>query len=167
MLVATLEQTAIVVGSDRKWILNTQASLGLDRTHSLRKAKLLSLVWMLDRDWSLPLKLAHRFALDVAENQWDREEWSVPGRDGFSRILIDRDRFLSSFGIRLALAMKRGTQPKGGRPRLTKQDPVSAASQHGIDISLLEFSLQKTASERLLQLDHDIAFLQSIKMPDS
>jgi hypothetical protein len=77
---------------------------------------------------------------------------------------VDLERYLSGYATRLALARNWYEERKRGRPRTSRKRGIAGAAEHGVDIGLLEASLERTPEERLRRLDEDVEFLRTLRV---
>lgn len=162
----TLGQMAAAIPASRKWVLNAHAVLGLDNDYSFDLAKTLALTRVLELELGLPLKRSYAVAQDYlqAPDEW---RWGPDDPIGVSAIVVDKQRFLSNFAATLSFALEGYAERRRGRRRKASKGGVAAAREYGVDVSLLEASLERSAAQRLRRLDQDAAFLQQLWVEDS
>ncbi|HUF09803.1 MAG TPA: hypothetical protein VMO47_10810 [Rhodothermales bacterium] len=163
-MIKSLGQFAAAVSAPRKWVLNAHAVLGLDLEYSVERAKTLSISRLLETEWSIPLKKAFDLAQQILLLQSDKPAWRIVSPDGLSTLSIDRERVLSDFAVRLSFALVGYAQRRSGRPRKNEGTGVAAAMEHGVDVSLLESSLESTPAERLRRLDENATFVSKLRV---
>ena len=162
----TLGQFAAAVSAPRKWVLNAHAVLGLEPEYSVERAKTFAVARMLENAWSIPLKRAFRLAEEILALPEDEAEWRIVAEDGLTTLSVDRNRVLSRFAATLSFALEGYSERRSGRPRRKGSTGIAAAREYGVDVSLLESSLERTPAERLRRLDCDAAFIGGMKMVD-
>lgn len=160
----TLGGFAVAVGAPRKWVQNTHAILGFLPDYTPDRARLLALVRALETGFEIPLRWAHTLAARTLERPDDPEAWRHVSPDGMATLVIDRNRFLTTFAANLSRARELYVERRRGRPRSRGPRGVEAAVEHGVDLTLLEDSLRRTPAERLRRLDEDVAFLTSMEV---
>jgi len=143
----TLAQFAIAVGAGTKWVQNAAAALGRPIAYTEEEARRLGLARVIQGVAGMPLQRAWDLAGEALASPAQRE-MIVEATDGSVRLTVDVARYLSSFAARLAVAHRE--QPRRrGRPARSTSDPIEAAREYGIDISLLKSNLLRTPEERL------------------
>ncbi|MFV1980771.1 MAG: hypothetical protein ACC655_06420 [Rhodothermia bacterium] len=163
-MITSLGQFAAAIPASPKWVLNAHAVLGLDADYSVDRAKTLALARVLERGLGMTLKRAYHLATTVLRMPDDPQVWQLQSADRVATLVIDRERFLSNFAATLSFALEGYSERRRGRPRKKCIDGINAARAHGVDISLLQASLNKTPAERLRRLDEDVAFLNSLEV---
>jgi hypothetical protein len=152
-------QFAIAASADRKWLLNSSALLGRRVRLSPEDAEWWGLVRLLDATFELPLRVAAGIATEALrqprEVVWIR---ALSDPSGSASVMVNLQRYRSVALANLSRALLRETPKVRGR-RKTARDPIAAAAEYGLDISLLKSALEKTPSERLAALDANRAFL--------
>jgi hypothetical protein len=80
--------------------------------------------------------------------------------DGAVRVVLDLERFLSDYAVRLSLSRTCYEEKRRGRPRKRKRRGLALAKWWGVDISLLQESLKRTPEERLRTLEAAAEFFR-------
>jgi hypothetical protein len=158
----TLGRFATVVGTSPRWVQNAFQALGLRPVYDDAVAKDLGLARVLQSTFGLPLVAAYPFAREALAGWPDARTWRKEGGTGSVALEVDVERYLSGYASRLALARTWYAERKRGRPSSRRKRGIAGASEYGIDIGLLEASLDRTPGERLRQLDDDLAFVRSL-----
>jgi len=165
-VITSLGQFAAAIPASPKWVLNAHAVLGLDADYSVDRARTLALARVLERSPGMTLKRAYELATNVFRAPDNPQAWQLEPADGVATLTIDRERFMSNFAATLSFALVGYSERRRGRPRKKPLGGIDAARAHGVDISLLQASLNKTPAERLRRLDEDAAFLNSLEVKD-
>jgi len=158
----TLGQFATAIPAPRKWVLNACAVLRLQLTYSVERARILALTRVLEQSFRIPLKSAYRFAAATLRHAPASPQWRLESPDGVVSVVINRDRFLSTFTANLSRALVGYAERRRGRPPRARRRGVAAARDYGVDIGLLRESLKRTPATRLRLLDEDASFLRSL-----
>ena len=147
-------------------MLNAHAVLGLEPEYSVERAKTFAVARTLEHAWFIPLNRAFRLAEEMLALPGDKVEWRIVAEDGLTTLLVDRNRVLSGFAATLSFALEGYSERRRGRPRRSVSTGIAAARQYGVDVSLLEASLERTPADRLRRLDRDAAFVGGLKIVD-
>ena len=151
----TLAEFAHLIDSDSKWVLNTTTALRLSRKYSVQLAQRLTVARTIHEQAGVPL--ARAFALaGQALSAWTHGSTRVilsAAPDGDVTLTLDIHRMLSSFSVRLASLQTSHAPRHRGRRRMRRHDPLRAATEWGIDLTLVADNLVKTPEQRLRQLD--------------
>lgn len=160
----TLGQFAVVVGAPARWVQNAFQALGLPPVYTEELARRLSFAKAVKDACGMPLRRAFPMAADALA-RWPAEHtWELRGPAGAVVVSLDLERFLSSFYTRLSLARCRYAEKRRGRPRKRTLRGIGLAKWYGVDLTLLEASLQLTPEERLRRLDANVEFLRSVEV---
>lgn len=162
----TLGQFSTAVGAAPRWIQNALAVLGLPPRYTVAGARRLALARTLGETCDIPLGTAYPIARQALAQWPARRTWEHVGGDGVVRIVVDLERFLSSFAVRLSLAQVHYGERKRGRPARIRRRGLAAARAYGIDIGLLHASLERAPAERLRRLDDALAFFASARVAE-
>jgi len=158
----TLAQFALAVGASRKWVQNALVTLGLSASYDEAAAKRLGLARVLNATAGMPLARAYEAAGAALGAGSEPHVVVAEASDGSTRVTVDVPRYLSSFYTRLAAA--RWHMPAGaGRPTRAPDDPIAAAREYGIDISLLQSNLMRTPEERLRFGGRNAEFIRRLR----
>jgi hypothetical protein len=152
----TLAQFAIAVGAGTKWVQNAAAALGCPLTYSDDEARRLGLARVIQGVAGMPLQRAWELAGEALASP-DQQQVLAEATDGSVQVTVDVARYRSSFAARLAAARKEQPQRRG-RPARRANDPIAAAREYGIDISLLQSNLLRTPEERVRIAGANAAF---------
>ncbi|MGH7556423.1 MAG: hypothetical protein ACREMD_01315 [Gemmatimonadota bacterium] len=170
----TLGRFAIAVGAEPKWVLNAGALLGHAIPYSVEEARGLGLAKWIHDELGVTLKRAHRMAAEILEQplppagpgpaQPLAPSASLEFADGGLTIVVDLERYLSDFAVRLSRARTHYAPRRRGRP---PDKPGSRAAEraleHGIDVDLVRANMRLTPAERLRRLDRDREFVEKLK----
>jgi hypothetical protein len=155
----TLAEAAYLTGASPKWVLNTIAALGRSRRYSAALARRLTVARAIHEATGVPLVRSLRTASDLlAGHHTGPASVMTPGPDSDVALVVDLNRILSSFNIRYSVLRTSFAPRQRGRPPARRPDPLRAAFEWGLDLTLLAGNLAKTPAERLRQLDAMAAF---------
>jgi hypothetical protein len=157
----TLSQFAVACGATPKWVQNAASKLGWSVQYTAAAARHAGLVKQLQDDVGVPLEDADRLAADALSRPVSERATDGPRRT--ARVVVDVPRYLSDFTVRLARAMSHHEPRRRGRPVPTGVGAIAAARRYGWDIGLLEWSLRRTAAERVRRLDQNLEFVESLR----
>lgn len=157
----TLAQFAIAVGAGTKWVQNTAAALGRPIEYGAEEARRLGLARTIQSVAGMALPRA----VEIADAALSSSEpvFAVQSVDGSVELSVDVERYLSTFGARLALARREQPQRRGRPARRETGDPIAAAREYGIDISLLQSNLMRTPEERLRNAGENAELVRRIR----
>lgn len=164
-----LTDFALLVDADPKWVLNAAAALGRKIAYSLPNAQRLAVARALQESAGIPLPRAFAMAQD-ALRRYARE----PGLVTLAKeqgdpvaVVVDLYRVFAALNTRLSrLRTMHAPRRRGRRPR-ARRDPVRAAADYGLDLSLLEANLRRTPAQRLRQLDAMVDFRRRVRRKSS
>ena len=162
----TPRQMAAAAAADLKWLTNSAALLRRPLRYNREAARWWGLVRVLVDELGLTLKAAAEAATSTLAS---RSKSPKPPRTSRSsapapapaRVQVDLPLYDSIFLANLSQALVHETPRRRGRVREVGRDAIAAASRYGIDLGLLETSLQRTPAERLALLDSNVSFLRS------
>jgi hypothetical protein len=143
----TLAQFAVAVGAGTKWVQNAAAALGRPFAYTEEEARRLGLTRVIHGVAGMPLQRAWELAGEALASP-RHQQVMAEATDGSVQVTVDVARYRSSFAARLAAARREQPQRRG-RPARRAKDPVAAAREYGIDLSLLQSNLLRTPEERL------------------
>lgn len=161
----TLSELALLVGADPKWLLNAAVVLPIPRRYTLTLARRLTLVRLLQCDLGMPLPRAYAMAGEALRRYAGDARAVVLAQsdDGMLEVRIDVHRVLASVSVRMS-QLKTMYVPRRRGPRAAaRRDRLRAASDYGIDVSLLRANLGRTPAERLRQLDGMAEFARRVR----
>jgi len=159
-----LGQFAVIVGASPRWVQNARAVLGLRGRYTEQEARQLGLAREIRQVTGMPLRRAWRLAPEALAAWPGRREWVHEGREASVRLVVDLERYLSNYAVRLALACTRYAERRRGRMPRRPRDPVAAAQAYGVDLSLLQESLKLSPEERLRRLDEAYEFFRTVQV---
>jgi hypothetical protein len=160
----TLGQFSITVGMNPRAIQNARLVLGLPPRYTIESAKRLALADILRQACRMSLIDAFGLAGTILR-EWPRtRKWRRSSTGSTVTIVVDLERFLSFFAVRLSLARTLYSPRKPGRRPKRNRGRVIRAVRHGVDVGLLQVSLSRTPEERLRRLDEDLAFVRSMRV---
>jgi hypothetical protein len=158
----TLGQFATAAGASKRWVQNAFQALGLPPVYSEDLARRLAFARVLKEACGTPLRRGFPLA-PQALARWPAERsWDLREADGSVRVTIDLERFLSDYAVRLSLSRTWYAEKRRGRP--WKRRGVALAKWWGVDLTLVDESLKRTADERLKRLDENVEFLRSLRI---
>jgi hypothetical protein len=160
----TLGQFATAVGAPKRWVQNAFQALALPPRYTEPLARRLAFARAVKDACGMPLRRAFPLAADAlarwpAHRTWERRE-----PDGAVRVVIDLERFLSDYAVRLSLSRTFYAEKRRGRPRKRSLRGVALAKWYGVDVSLLVESLKRTPEERLRTLDQAVEELRTMRV---
>ncbi|HZI29119.1 MAG TPA: hypothetical protein VFD64_13210 [Gemmatimonadaceae bacterium] len=154
----TLAEFATLVDAPAKWVLNTNALLGLDARYTLEGAERLALIRVLNRVFSIALPRALELATTALHSPAGAREES-----GVVQLLVDVPRLRAAIATRRSqLATQHAPRRAGRKPG--RVAPIAAAKRYGLDVTLLQANLERHPSERLRQLDGMMAFSKAVRL---
>ena len=160
----TLGQFATAVGAPRRWIQNAFQALGLPAQYSEPLARRLAFAKAVKEACGMPLRRAFPLAEEALARWPDHKTWELREADGAVRVVLDLERFLSDYAVRLSLSRTFYAEKRRGRPRKRKLRGIALAKWYGVDVSLLVESLKRTPEERLRQLDEAREFFTKARI---
>jgi hypothetical protein len=162
----TAHQFAIAARADVKWILNSSVLLDRRVRHTPADSRWWGLVRLLTEWLALPLQAAAEAATRSLGAKNDAVRTTVKTDPSQSAsLVIDLLRYESIFLGNLSRALVQETPRRRGRPSRVRSGAgaVSAASQYGVDLSLIQAALARTPAQRLEMLEANARFLREIK----
>jgi hypothetical protein len=160
----TLGQFATAVGATKRWVQNAFQALGLKAEYTEPLAQRLSLAREIHVATGMLLRKAYAVA-PAALAAWPaRKQWVLEGQGGMVSVVVDVERFLSTWAVRLSLARTRYAERPRGRPTRRKRKGIALAKWYGEDISLILESLKRTPEQRLQLLDQAVEELKSMNV---
>lgn len=159
-----LNQLSIAAGADLKWLLNSSAILRRPLRPTPENARWWGLVRVLESTFGLTLSNAGSAATRALSSENDDGEVAVAAdSSGSATMSVNRVRYDSTFLANLSRALVRETPKRRGRRAERSRDPVGAAAEYGLDIGLMQSSLERTPGERLTALDRNRAFVYQMQ----
>ena len=154
----TLAAIAFLLDVEAKWVLNALTALRRPQRYSLPLARRLAIARAIQE--ATGSSLARSFA--NAGRALEPGESSIPiilaQADRDVAVVVDVRRILSSFNVRRSLLQTTFEPRQRGRPSSARRDPMRAATDWGLDLTLLADNLGKTVEQRVRQLDAMAAF---------
>jgi hypothetical protein len=160
----TLGQFATAVGAPRRWVQNAFQALGLPAEYTEPLARRLAFAKAVKEACGMPLRRAFPLAADALARWPLQKTWELREPDGAVRVVIDVERFLSDYAVRLSLSRTFYAEKRRGRPRKRRLRGIALAKWYGVDVSLLVESLKRTPEERLRMLDEAREFFASARI---
>lgn len=155
----TLADFALLVDASPKWVLNTRAVLGPGVRYTVAVAERLALVRLLNRDLAIPLPRAWALAGEsLARTTGSSRQVEFPVGDGTVNLSVDVHRLRSAIATRRSLLATMPPRRRTGRRPKRQSNPLAAAREYGLDVTLLQANLARRPTERLRQLDAMAAF---------
>lgn len=155
----TLGQFATAVGAPRRWVQNAFAVLELSAGYTEVRARRLAVARALKQGWGLPLTRGWVLAAEVLAAWPAAKEWR--GRAGAVDLVLDLERFLSDYAVRLSLAHTWYAEKRRGRPRTRRpKSGIAWAKEYGVDISLSQSALGQDPETRIRWNDGALEFIQ-------
>jgi hypothetical protein len=160
----TLGQFATAVGAPRRWIQNAFQALGLPAQYSEPLARRLAFAKTVKEACGMPLRRAFPLAGEALARWPAHKTWELRETDGAVRVVLDLERFLSDYAVRLSLSRTFYAEKRRGRPRKRELRGIALAEWYGVDVSLLVESLKRTPEERLRLLDEAVEAFKSMRI---
>lgn len=155
----TLAEFARLLDVNPKWVLNTMSALERPRNYSVSVARCLAVALAIHEGTGSPLTRSFATAeRAVRAYPGDGSPVSIATDDADVELLVDVRRILSTFNVRLSVLRASFAPRQRGRPRVRLRDPLQAAAEWGIDLTLVSDNMRKTVGERVRQLDGMAAF---------
>lgn len=160
----TLAEVAHLTGAPPKWVLNTLAALGRPRRYSEDLARRLAVGRVIHAATGVTLVQSLRMAAQVLGLRRSSAASVIPlAPDSEVTLVVDLHRILSSFNIRYSVLRTTFAPRQRGRPAARRRNRLRAASEWGLDLTLLAGNLAKTPAQRLRQLDAMAAFARRLE----
>ena len=160
----TLAETAFLLDVDTKWVLNALTALRRSARYSVALAQRLAVTRAIQE--TTGSSLARSFA-NAGRALKSAGGSNIPvivaeaHRD--VGLLVDVCRILSSFNVRLSVLHTTFEPRQRGRPSSARRNPIQAAVDWGLDVTLLADNLTKTVEQRVRQLDAMAAFARGVQ----
>jgi len=158
----TLGEFATAVGAPKRWVQNAFQALGLRAAYTEPLARRLAFARAVKEACGMPLRRAFPLAEEALARWPASKAWELRGPGDTVLVVIDLERFLSTYAVRLSLSRTFYAEKRRGRPRKRKLRGLALARWYGVDVSLLVESLRRTPEERLRQLDQAVEELRSM-----
>jgi hypothetical protein len=156
-----LAELAHLVAAEPKWVLNALAALGGHPRYSLALARRLMVARSINEATGAPV--AHAFRLAGRALREGAQSPVVIPHGKEAGVWIDLPRILSSFNVRLSVLRTTFAPRQRGRRPSRRRDPLTAASDYGLDLTLLADNARKTPEQRLRQLDSMVKFARRVQ----
>ncbi len=160
----TLGELAYLLDVDPKWVQNAAAALGRRLPYTLLTARKLAVTRSLVDATGMPLPRAYALAGRILSRH-DGSRRPVRIRDGGGDVTLTVELYRILSAVHVGLSRLRTMYQPGqrGRPAERRPDPIRAAAEHGLDLTLLAANLRRTPAERLRQLDGMTAFRRRVR----
>ncbi len=162
----TLTEFAELLDASPKWVLNTLHALQVRPPYSVRLAQQLTIARVIHDSVRMPLTDAFAAARLLLRDHAALQAGPIAVRgapDSSVVLMVDVQRLLSSFNVRLATTRESFAPRLRGRPRSRVTDALEEATEWGLDLSLIRNNLQMTPAQRLRQLDGMRAFAGTVR----
>lgn len=159
----TLGEFATAVGAPRRWVQNAFQALDLPAVYTEPLARRLAFAKAVKEACGMPLRRVFPLAADALARWPAHTTWELRDPNGAVRVVIDLERFLSDYAVRLSLSRTFYAEKRRGRPRKRTLRGIALAEWYGVDVSLLVESLKRTPEERLRTLDQAVEELRSMR----
>src|SRR5687768_3278262 len=137
----TLAEFATLVDAPAKWVLNTNALLGLDARYTLEGAERLALIRVLNRVFSIALPRALELATTALHSPAGAREES-----GVVQLLVDVPRLRAAIATRRSqLATQHAPRRAGRRP--VRVAPMPVGIRYGLEVVLLQAYLVRHTTD--------------------
>jgi hypothetical protein len=160
----TLGQFAVAVGAPKRWVQNAFQALGRPAVYTEPLARRLAFAKAVKEACGMPLRRAFPLAEGALARWPAHHTWEVREPDGAVRVVLDLERFLSDYAVRLSLSRTRYAEKRRGRPRKRRLRGLALAKWWGVDISLLRETLKRTPEERLRTLEEAVEDLKRMRL---
>jgi hypothetical protein len=160
----TFRQLAVAATAEQKWLLNSAAILRRPLRHTVKEARWWGLVRHLSGALSLPLSTAAAVATRAMDGP-ARGLAVAEDATGTIKLEVDLHRYASIFLGNLSYALVHaGSKRRGRPPRLNKGgDAIEMARKYGVDIGLVESSLDRSPAERLAMAEANARFVREMR----
>jgi len=163
----TLQEFALLVGVEPKWVLNAMAALPATARHryTVPMANRMGIVRAITDGTGISIALAYRLAGAALRALERGDECArLPlAPDRLATLDVDVYRIVAAVNTRRSFLATSYQPTHRGRPRTTRLDPIDAAVAHGIDLTLLDDALRRTPASRLRALDRMGAFRARVR----
>jgi hypothetical protein len=150
----TLAEFAYLLDVDPKWVQNAAATLGGSLRYTLRTAQKLAVARALTESAGMPLPRAWALAGEALRKFGGSNELVPVTADGDPVVVtVDVYRIVAAVTVGLSRLGTMYAPRQRGRPAKARRDPIRAAEEYGVDLTLLAANLRRTPAERLRQLD--------------
>ena len=112
----------------------------------------------------MPLRRAFPLAEEALARWPAHGTWELRDPDGSVRVVLDLERFLSDYAVRLSLSRTFYAEKRRGRPWKHQLRGIALAKWYGEDVSLILESLKRTPEQRLQLLDQAVEELKAMKV---
>jgi len=160
----TLGQFATAVGAPARWVQNAFQALGLPAVYTEPLARRLAFAKAVKEACGMPLRRAFPLAEEALARWPAHKTWDFQEVDGTVCVVLDLERFLSDYAVRLSLSRTFYAEKRRGRPRKRRLRGIALAKWYGVDVSLLVETLKQTPEERLRRLDEAAEFFKTMKV---
>jgi hypothetical protein len=163
-----LNEFAVLVGASPKWVLNARSVLKARGPYSVAGARRLAVARLTGEAFSIPLGLAYQYAAEIL-HRYEKGESPVllTAKAGLDvRLVIDVKSILAAFITRQS-TLATLAEPRQRGPKVRRRNPIAAAREYGLDLSLLTANLKRTPTERLRQLDSMMRFRHKVRREDA
>lgn len=160
----TLGELSYMLNVQPKWILNASAALDGSLQYTLPEARRLAVARALHESLGMPIARAYGLAADVLRRyHGGRSPVPLFEESGPIVAMADVYRILAVVNTGLSRLRCSYAPRSRGRPNSTNDDPIRAAADHGLDLTLLASNLRRGPAERLRQLDGMVDFRKRVK----
>ena len=159
----TLGEFSFAIDADPKWVQNAASAIGAALPFTLASARRLVVARALNAETGMPLARAYH----VAERTLHRYDGSakpvgIAGENEPVSVSVDVYRLLASLSAGLSRLAVLYAPKKRGRPA-RRRNPIRAAQDYGLDLTLLDANLRRSPAERLRLLDAMVAFRRRVR----
>ena len=150
----TLAEFAYLLDVDPKWVQNTAAALSSSLRYTIPSARRLAVARALAETAGMPMPGAWALAAGVLRKAGGSKEPVLVSADGDPvAVTVDVYRIVAAVNVGLSRLRTMYAPRQRGRPAKLRRDPLRAAEEYGLDLTLLGANLRRTPAERLKQLD--------------
>lgn len=160
----TLAEFAYLLDVDPKWVQNAAAALGGSLRYTLPTAQRLAVARALAETAGMSLPRAWAIAGGVLRKSGGSKEPVHVSADGDPvAVTVDVYRIVAAVSVGLSRLHTMYAPRQRGRPARVRRDPIRAAEEYGLDLTLLAANLRRTPAERLRQLDAMADFRRRVR----
>jgi hypothetical protein len=159
----TFRQLAVAATAESKWLLNSAAILRRPLRYTVKEARWWGLVRHLSDAFRLPLSTAATAAARALDGS--SRGLTVEDPTGTAKLEIDLHRYESIFLGNLSHALVHESSKRRGRPARPNKgrDAIEAARKYGVDIGLVQSSLDRSPAERLAMAEANARLVKEMR----
>lgn len=160
----TLAEMAFLLDVDTKWVLNALSALQRPARYSVSLARRLAVTRAIQDATGSSLARSFVDAARALETVGESRTPVIIVADGHDvGLVVDIPRILSSFNVRRSVLNTTFEPRQRGRSSAARRNPIQAATEWGLDVTLLADNLARTVEQRVRQLDAMTAFARRVQ----